>query len=414
MNSWFLAGAAVAAAIATALPAAAAPVARPAAVAEAQGPAWIAGSKLSEGGRALIAVLKHSQLDGLASGPLLADRAEKLLANGQDDEANRLLSSAWVRYVQTIQQRAPGMEYADPSAAPRQQSPTEILSAAARTPSLAGHVAKVGAVNPVYAELRAAAIAAMDANGGRADPRVIDTLARLRHAAPQSRAIIVDAASANLWMIEDGRIAGTMKVITGDAANATPMIASTIHYATLNPYWNVPADLVRDTIAPRVVEQGLAYLAERKYEVFASYDVNAPQIDPATVDWAKVAAGEAKVRLRRAPDQWNSMGRMKFGFANDHDIFLHDTPNKELFAQANRNLSHGCIRLADAQALATWMLGRTPTIDSAAPEQQVLLPRPVPIYITYMTAEVRDGRLALRDDSVLPAAARGMRVASGR
>lgn len=221
MNSWFLAGAAVAAAIATALPAAAAPVARPAAVAEAQGPAWIAGSKLSEGGRALIAVLKHSQLDGLASGPLLADRAEKLLASGQADEANRLLSSAWVRYVQTIQQRAPGMEYADPSAAPRQQSPTEILSAAARTPSLAGHVAKVGAVNPVYAELRAAAIAAMDANGGRADPRVIDTLARLRHAAPQSRAIIVDAASANLWMIEDGRIAGTMKVITGDAANAT-------------------------------------------------------------------------------------------------------------------------------------------------------------------------------------------------
>ena len=253
-------------------------------------------------------------------------------------------------------------------------------------------------VNPLYAQLREAALNEMQVGGGRPDARVLASLERLRQIPASKRYVVIDAASANLWMVEGNAIVGSMPVITGDAGNRTPMIASTIYYATLNPYCNVPQDMVRTMIAPRVVEQGLGYLTERDYEVFEASGKNAPSIDPSTIDWAAVAAGNRTVKLRRKPGEWNSMGRMKFGFANSSDIFLHDTPTKELFAQADRNLSHGCIRLSDAPRLARWLLGREAVAASAEPEQHVALPTPVPIYITYLTAHASDGRIAFVDD----------------
>jgi murein L,D-transpeptidase YcbB/YkuD len=92
------------------------------------------------------------------------------------------------------------------------------------------------------------------------------------------------------------------------------------------------------------------------------------------------------------------MGRVKVGFPNAWDIYLHDTPVKELFAQDDRDLSHGCIRLQDAERLARWMLGRDPKSVSSEPEQNVNLPTPVPIYVTYLTAQAHDGQLSFVDD----------------
>jgi murein L,D-transpeptidase YcbB/YkuD len=92
------------------------------------------------------------------------------------------------------------------------------------------------------------------------------------------------------------------------------------------------------------------------------------------------------------------MGHVKFGFPNAYDIYLHDTPTKALFSESDRDLSHGCIRLEDAEALARWMMGREPQTASDAPEQNVALPTPVPIYITYLTAQAHDGQLTFVDD----------------
>ena len=78
------------------------------------------------------------------------------------------------------------------------------------------------------------------------------------------------------------------------------------------------------------------------------------------------------------------MGQMKFGLAYIDSIYLHDTPNKGLFAGADRNLSNGCVRLEDAPRFARWLLGSEPLTGSAAPEQHVALPRGVPITITYL------------------------------
>jgi len=203
----------------------------------------------------------------------------------------------------------------------------------------------------------------------------------------QGRYLLVDAASARLFMVEDGEVRDSMRVIVGKPATQTPTIASKIYYATLNPYWNVPADLARTLIAPRVLAQGMTYLRSHHYQVLASFAVDAPEIAPETVDWKAVAAGRATVKVRQLPGPANSMGQVKFGFANDAGVFLHDSPEKELFASDERNISNGCVRLEDAPRLSRWLMGRDPTLSSSAPEQNVLLPQAVPIYITYLNEQ---------------------------
>jgi len=190
-----------------------------------------------------------------------------------------------------------------------------------------------------------------------------------------------------------------MKVIVGkaDPSTQTPMIASTIYYATLNPYWHVSSEMVRSLIARNVLDQGLSYLKVHGYQVMAA-DGSGQLLDPAKVDWHSVAAGGETVQVRQLPGPANSMGRIKIPFPNGSDIYLHDTPNKNLFASDDRTLSHGCIRLEDAERLGRWLMGREPQAASADPELNVLLPAPVPIYVTYLTAQVRDGRIALLDD----------------
>jgi murein L,D-transpeptidase YcbB/YkuD len=369
-------------------------------------PLWLRGGADSSAARELIGVLARAQLDGFDSGPAIASQAQALIARAQTGDrsalnaADRLLSAAWVSYVQTLERPPQGMIFADSWAAPRRESALQILNTAANASSLPSHVRSVSEVNPLYAQLRDAAWAQMQSNGGSLDPRVLISLDRAREMPFQHKYIMVDTASARLYMIEDGRIAGSMKVAVGKpgAKTQTPMLASTIYYATLNPYWHVGPELVQSLIAKNVLEQGLGYLSRQGYQVMPADPNDDRLLNPADVDWHAVADGTFQVRVRELPGPANSMGRVKFGFPNSYDIYLHDTPMKELFAQDDRTISHGCIRLEDAERLADWMLGRDPETASSAPEQNVQLPTPVPIYITYLTAQAQDGQLTFVDD----------------
>jgi murein L,D-transpeptidase YcbB/YkuD len=201
----------------------------------------------------------------------------------------------------------------------------------------------------------------------------------------RGRFVLVDAASARLFMVEDGQVRDSMRVIVGKANAQTPTIASQIYYATLNPYWNVPDDLARSIVAANVLKYGVSYLADRHYQVLDSFGANATVLDPGEIDWKAVAAGRKTVKVRQLPGPGNSMGEVKFGFPNNYGIFLHDTPKKELFQSAERALSNGCVRLEDAPRLARWLLGRDPAaLDAEVPEQHVALPRATPIFITYL------------------------------
>lgn len=435
MKSWIFAGAACAALVSVAQPASAATPTLPNSAAtiapgadqavrafyasRRAAPLWLKSPADVAAARDFIAVLRRAPLDGLSAGPALAAQAEAMLARAATGDAaarnsvEHLLSSAWTLYVAALQTPPPGMTIGDSWAAPRRDTPGQILARAAAAPSLGEHVRKVSGVNPVYAQLREAAWNMAQSTGGHADARVLASLDRARAMPFQKRYIMVDAASARLFMIEDGRIADSMKVVVGKAGTQTPMLASTIYYATLNPYWNVPGDLAQTLIAPRVLAQGVNYLTQRNYEVLSGEGKDAQPIDPSMVDWRAVADGRKTVRVRQLPGPANSMGQVKFGFPNGFDIYLHDTPNKDLFVEANRDVSNGCIRLEDAARLGRWLLGRDLATSSNAPEQHVLLPTPVPVFVTYLTAQASNGQLTFVED-VYGHDARASRVAALR
>jgi murein L,D-transpeptidase YcbB/YkuD len=310
--------------------------------------------------------------------------------------AEQVMSAAWVQYVQAVRRPTTGMYYAAPVLAPQAARADLVLLAATRAPSLEAHIASVAAVNPVYAQLRDTAFAEAQASGSLApDARVLLNLDRARSLpGGAGRFVLVDIADQRLTMFENGRAVDSMKVIVGTSEFATPLIASYVHYITLNPYWDSPDHLVRRNIAPRVVKDGLGYLKGKGYDVMADWSATSAIVPPNEVDWKAVAAGKKQIRIRQKPGPENFMATMKIPFQNKDDIYLHDTPAKALFAKARRDLSNGCVRLEDAPRFARWLMGgRDPVAMSQEPEQHVQLARGVPIYLTYLTAQPANGRI---------------------
>lgn len=376
-------------------------------------PIWLRDASSLAAARLLPAILERAPLDGLDTGPDLARQVEAALgrvanpppgttpttAPGALLPEEKLISAAWVRYVQALKAPVAGIVYGDQSLSPKVPTPERILIDAGRAPSLLQHVQTVAAVNPIYAQLRDTAWRQMQAGGGlAADPRVTANLERARVLPSSGRYIVVNAATAQLSMYEDGRAVDTMKVVVGKPKTPTPMLAGTIHYVTFNPYWNIPTDTAREEVAPIVVKRGIAYLRAARYEVASDWTNQATVVPAGDVDWKAVAAGTTEVHIRQLPGPANMMGAIKFGFSNELGIYLHDTPRKELFAKAQRNFSHGCVRVEDAMRLGRWLLGAEPVAPSTEPEQFVLLPKAVPVYITYLTAQPEGGRLAFADD----------------
>jgi len=204
----------------------------------------------------------------------------------------------------------------------------------------------------------------------------------------QAKYAIVDAGDARLSLWENGRKVDEMKVIVGKAETATPMMAAYIKYASVNPYWNVPPELAKNLIGPRILAQGVSYLTEREYQVLTSYGEDAQVLDPNSIDWQAVVDGRQDVRLRRLPSPANSMGMMKFMLPNYFGIYLHDSPEKDHFTKNELWISNGCVRVEDYKRFATWLFGGyVPKGRDPKVEQEVDLPQPVPVYMTYLTVQ---------------------------
>jgi murein L,D-transpeptidase YcbB/YkuD len=210
---------------------------------------------------------------------------------------------------------------------------------------------------------------------------------------------VVDSGAAETYLFDRDRMADRMRVVVGTAKTKTPMMAVLMRNAKVNPYWNVPPELVRSLTAKKVSEQGLSYFKNFHYEVLSDWGPNARLIDPKTVNWKGIASGKVKptVHVRQLPGPWNSMRNMKFEMPNDYGIYLHDTPHPELFREAERHLSNGCVRLEDYRRFATWVFGNVPQAASGV-EQTVNLPRPVPVYMTYLTVAATSNGVIFRPD----------------
>lgn len=366
---------------------------------------WFRGGADNPAVGQLTAILQRAPFDGFADGPQLAAQVQEAAAQARTGGPNavaaaeKVLSAAWVRYVQALKRPTPGMIYAYPVLKPQGARADQILLTAAAAPSLEQYLTATANVNPVYAQLRDAAWAEAQTIGNLTpDPRLLANLDRVRSLPSKGRFLLVDSGSSMLTLYENGQPVDSMKVITGTNELPTPMIASVMYYITYNPYWHAPDHLVRKTIAPNVLRLGLGYFRSHGYDVIDEWSEHPSVIDPKSIDWKAAAAGTLHLKIRQAPGPLNSMGILKFPFPNPQDIYLHDTPDHAKFALANRNLSNGCVRVEDAKRLGRWLLGQDPVSPGSDAELRVQTPQGMPIYLTYITAQVKDGKLTYLPD----------------
>lgn len=353
---------------------------------------------------ALLDLLRTAEYDGIAPASLNLRAVEAAIEESSASRsvadltrAELLLSSTFVAYVQALRSPASApMIYEHGNLRPQPIPAYHLLNEAALASSVLDYVEQMKWMHPLYASLRRSLGAAGSAED-RLRQATISSLSRIRGIPNFPRHVLVDVASARLWMYENGRPVDSMRVVVGKPTTRTPFLAGYIRYAITNPYWNVPPEMVSQNIASNVLGRGVPYLKAGGYQVLSDWSDAPKVVDPRTVDWRAAKRGELDLRVRQLPTAGNFMGKAKFEFPNPQGIYLHDTPQKDLMRRDARQLSGGCIRLEDAQRLGRWLMGRDlPAGDS--PENKIDLPEPIPIYITYLTAEVDQGEIALGPD----------------
>ena len=362
-------------------------------------PLWLSEAGAPE---TLIQILNTANVDGLnprryKTGAL--QRAVRAARGGSPvavRNAEFMLSQALVDYARDLKRLPARTIYVDEEVDPKRQSPRAILDAAATASSLERYVRNMGWMHPLYGQLRTAFLTSPN---GMVRQRLLTNMRRARELPSYGgRHVLVNSAAQRLYMYENGEVVDHMRVVAGKPAQPTPMMAALIRYTSVNPYWNVPTDIAANTLAPNVLKNGLGYLKQKGYQVIEGGGDNPKIINPATIDWKAVAAGRTQVYMRQLPGPANSMGNMKFMFPNKEGIYLHDTPRDELFDEAARLLSAGCVRLQDADRLARWLYGKPLKAQGRKPEQKVELPRPVPVLLTYLTAVPSGTGVAYFDD----------------
>ncbi|RYZ19021.1 MAG: hypothetical protein EOO16_20995, partial [Chitinophagaceae bacterium] len=213
----------------------------------------------------------------------------------------------------------------------------------------------------------------------------LERVAKLPEPAAGTR-LVANIPEFKLHVYEGNRLAWDMDIVVGSESNKTVLFNDEMTHIVFSPSWNVPPSIVKNEILPKI-RYTHEYLWRNNY-VIEGEEGGLPKI-------------------RQLPGPKNSLGRVKFVFPNDHNIYFHDTPAKSLFSMRQRAFSHGCIRLAEPAKLAEYLLrneaGWSAQKISAAmnsgKEQRVDLPNKIPVSLTYLTAWVDDaGLLHFRED----------------
>ena len=291
---------------------------------------------------------------------------------------------------------------AQPTARPASQTNTPPATAGVYDRSLAGAVAEFQARHGIVVDsaLGAETVAALNQPAVYRMSQIAANLERMRWL-PRTlgtRYIYVNVPAFRLEAYEAGQKSLDMKVIVGEdfEDKATPVFSDSMETVVFRPYWNVTPDIARKEIFPKI-NADPGYLSANNYELYKE--------------------GGA-TRVRQKPGEKNSLGLVKFLFPNDFNIYLHDTPNHELFEKDVRAFSHGCIRVEKPAELAQWALGWDASkvdqwMKGTSDNQSVKVPKKIPVYITYGTAYIRDGQLYFgndlydRDDKLVAQVVRG-------
>lgn len=218
--------------------------------------------------------------------------------------------------------------------------------------------------------------------------QILVNMERLRWLPPENmgKYILVNIPEYRLHVYDSGKTVMEMRVIVGKAANNTVIFSGNLKYVVFSPFWNVPTSIVRNEIVPGMARNS-NYISKHHMEITGNKN-GLPEV-------------------RQKPGPHNSLGLVKFLFPNNYEIYLHDTPNRDLFSQSSRSLSHGCIRISEPKKMAQYLLREdnswnSKNIDSAmhlTKEKWVTLKKTVPVYLVYFTAWVdKSGLLNFRKD----------------
>ncbi len=202
----------------------------------------------------------------------------------------------------------------------------------------------------------------------------------------ESRRIFVNIPEYKMYVFDSGRLNFTMNVIVGTTANSTVIFSGNLKYIVFSPYWKVPAKIVRTEILP-AMKKDTGYLRRNNME--------------------RIGGPDTLPSIRQKPGAGNSLGKVKFLFPNNYDIYFHDTPNRDLFSASSRSFSHGCIRVGEPKHLAefllqsdtSWSSIRIDTSMNSKKEIWVGLQKSVPVVIGYFTSWVdKNGLINFRKD----------------
>jgi len=200
--------------------------------------------------------------------------------------------------------------------------------------------------------------------------------------------VTVNIPEFRLWIMNKDEVHYTTRVVVGTPKNQTAVFNDEIEHIVVNPYWNVPSSIATNEIKPHLIANP-GYLASQNMEMLSGGKV----INASAVDWTQTNIN--RFHIRQKPGPGNALGRVKFLFPNQHDIYLHDTPSKSLFSRSFRAYSHGCVRVENPMDFADALLQLEPTLTAETltaafgdTERWFNLKNKVPVHISYFTLRV--------------------------
>ncbi len=215
-------------------------------------------------------------------------------------------------------------------------------------------------------------------------------LQELNQMRPEERYILVNVPAFQLEAVERYEVQLRHRVIVGRNERETPNVKATIKALNFFPYWRVPDSIGTLDLVPRLRKEP-DYLEKEKIRVFSSQ--TAQEMDTRVIDWNQV--DPTKIKFKQDPGPQNALGLVRIDMANEHGVYMHDTPMKKLFEQRARNFSAGCVRVQDVFQLAEWIArleagwdqpGRVEQILQSGQAVDLTLSRPLPVYFAYVTA----------------------------
>lgn len=212
--------------------------------------------------------------------------------------------------------------------------------------------------------------------------------------------IMVNIAGFNMDVMDSNKTTLSMNIMVGKPYTRTPLFHAKMTYLVINPWWDVPPKIAKNEILP-AIQKDTSYITKNHIKIFSDWTKNAREIPSDSIKWNLISVSAFDYKLRQLPGEWNALGRVKFMFPNQYDVYLHDTPRKDLFAREVRTFTHGCIRVEKPLELATYLLhditrwtkdSIIEAIDSNV-QQTVVLPKPIDVYVCYWTTWVDDDGL---------------------